>query len=61
MQKAIHTADIAEPLDSVMEKFQTSDCRLVSVTASGRLAGIVNLDNILELLQFQEILQGREA
>lgn len=61
MQKDIHNADIAEPLDAVMEKFQTSECRLVSVTASGRLAGIVNLDNILELLQFQEILQERET
>ncbi len=61
MQKDIHIADIAEPLDSVMEKFQISECRLVFVTASGRLAGIVHLDNILEFLQFQEILQGRKT
>jgi len=52
MQKDIHIADIAELLDSVMEKFQISECRLV---------GIVHLDNILEFLQFQEILQGRET
>jgi len=61
MQKDVHPADIGEPLDAVLERFQTSECRLVSVTASGRLAGIVNLDNILELLQFQEILEGRTA
>jgi Zn-dependent protease len=61
MQTDVHAADIGEPLDAVLERFQTSECRLVSVTASGRLAGLVNLDNILELLQFQEILEGRPA
>jgi predicted transcriptional regulator len=61
MQTDVHAADIGEPLDAVLERFQTSECRLVSVTASGRLAGLVNLDNILELLQFQEILEGRTA
>jgi len=61
MQKDVHMADIGKPLDAVLERFQTSECRLVSVPASGRLAGIVNLDNILELLQFQEILEGRTA
>jgi Zn-dependent protease len=58
MQRDIQSADVDEPLDTVLERLQTSTCRLLSVTEAGRLAGIVNLDNFVEFLSIQRALQG---
>ena len=59
MQQEIQSAEIDEPLEKVLERLQSSQCRLLSVKESGRLAGIVNLDNFVEFLSIQGALQGR--
>lgn len=59
MQREFETAGIDEPLETLLERLQAHDCRLVPVMRAGRLAGIVNLDNISELLQIYSALQGK--
>ena len=56
MQRGIQSAEIDEPLEKVLQRLQTCQCRLLSVTEAGRLVGIVNLDNIMELISIQEAL-----
>ena len=57
MQTNIETADIDEPLESVMKRLQACGCRLLAVTRNGRFAGIVNMDNILELVRIEAALK----
>ena len=61
MQREIQSADIDEPLEKVLERLQSRQCRLLSVTKTGRLAGIVDLDNIMELIRIQAALQERHG
>ncbi len=57
MQRGIQSAEIDEPLEKVLQRLQTCQCRLLSVTEAGRLVGIVNMDNIMELISIQKALQ----
>ena len=57
MQAEIVTASIDEPLEQILERLQTCHCPLLFVTEAGRLAGIVNLDNIVELIKIHTALQ----
>ncbi len=57
MQREVESADISEPLEKVLQRLETSDCRLLSVTKAGRFAGIINLENIMELIKIQTALQ----
>lgn len=57
MQREVNSAEIDEPLEKVLERLQSCQCRLLSVTEAGRLTGIVNLDNIMELIKIQTALQ----
>jgi len=59
MQREIQSAEFDEPLERVLERLQGSQCRLISVTRGGRLAGIINLDNFVEFLTIQAALQRR--
>jgi CBS domain-containing protein len=61
MQREVQSAEIDEPLEKVLERLQNCQCRLLSVTEAGRLAGIVNLDNIMELIRIQTALQERHG
>ena len=61
MQREVQSAEIDEPLEKVLERLQSCQCRLLSVTEGGRLAGIVNLDNIMELIRIQTALQERHG
>jgi Zn-dependent protease len=56
MNKGAQTADINEPLQQVLERLQTSDCRMIAITDSGKLVGIIDIDNILELIKIQSAL-----
>jgi Zn-dependent protease len=58
MQTDIPRADINEPLEKVMRELQDCACHIVAVTRNGRLAGIVNMENILELLRIEAALKG---
>ena len=57
MQREVNSAEIDEPLEKVLKRLQSCRCRLLSVTEAGRLTGIVNLDNIMELIKIQTALQ----
>lgn len=59
MQNEVYSADIKEPLEQVLNSIQSHHCSLVSVTEDGRFAGIVNLDNIIELIQIQTALNQK--
>jgi Zn-dependent protease len=50
------TADVATPLATLLDRMRQADARLVLMTRDGRLAGIVDLDNIAEFLRIQEAL-----
>ena len=56
MQREVQSAEIDEPLEKVMQRLQTCQCRLLAVTEAGRLVGIINLDNIMELISIQTAL-----
>ena len=59
MQKEVQNADINEPLEKVLERLQNCHCRLLTVTESDQLKGIINLDNIMELIRIQTALRER--
>lgn len=54
MERGIESADIDEPLEKVLQRLQSCKCRLLSVTETGRLAGIINMDNIMELISIEK-------
>jgi predicted transcriptional regulator len=56
MKKCIQSAQYDEPLESVLERLQTGECRLIAVMRSGKLAGIIDMDNIMELIKIQSAL-----
>jgi Zn-dependent protease/predicted transcriptional regulator len=59
MQKEIQSADIKESLEKVLERLQSCHCALIAVTKAGQLAGIINMDNVMELIKIQTALQER--
>lgn len=60
MRRDIERADIDEPLDRVLERLQGRACPLLAVTEAGRLAGTVDLDNIMELIRIENALRERQ-
>ncbi|WP_457674292.1 site-2 protease family protein [Thiolapillus sp.] len=58
MQTDIPRAEIHEPLEKVMKELQDCPCHIVAVTRGGQLAGIINMENILELLRIEAALKG---
>ncbi len=58
MQQGIQNAEIDEALEKVMQRLQNCHCNILSVLEDGKLVGIVNMDNIMELIAFQDALQG---
>ncbi len=61
MRREIQTADINEPLTKVLERLENCRCPLLAVTKADQLVGIVNLDNIMELIKIQTALQGQDG
>jgi CBS domain-containing protein len=55
----VRTAEVGTPLAALLETVRSDDARLVCITRAGRLAGIVDLDNISEYLRIQQALAGR--
>ena len=56
MQAKLQSAEMDEPIEKVLQRLQVCQCRLLSVTEAGRLVGIINMDNIMELLSIQKAL-----
>lgn len=55
--QSVRVEDVATPLSQLLEDLQSSEGRLVLITRAGRLAGIVDLDNISEYLRIQQALE----
>ena len=60
MQGDVPQADISEPLEAVMERMQVGGSGLLIVTDGSRIAGIIDIDNIMELLRIQKALQEHD-
>lgn len=56
MQNNIQYAESNEPLEKVLQRLQSCHCRLLFVLDAGQFAGIVNMDNITELIAIQTAL-----
>jgi Zn-dependent protease len=50
------TADVGTPLDVLLRALREEDVRLVCITRAGRLAGLIDLENITEFLRIQQAL-----
>ena len=59
MKQAIQSANINEPLDAVMGRLQSCNYRLISIMDNNQTAGIINLDNIMELVRIQPALTAQ--
>ena len=61
MQTNIQSADVNEPVQKVLQRLQSCNCPLISVTSAGKLVGIVNLENIMELIKIQTALHEHSS
>lgn len=61
MQKDIQSADINESLEKVLARLQACHCSLISVTEDEQLVGIINLDNIMELIKIQTAIHEQNG
>jgi Zn-dependent protease len=61
MQGDVQSVDTSEPLEKVLERLRDSPCKLLPVMRGARIVGFINIENIAELIQFQESLHGRRA
>jgi len=60
MQSDVPQADISEPLEAVMERMQAGESGLLIVTDGSRIAGIIDIDNIMELLRIDKALRKHD-
>jgi Zn-dependent protease len=54
----ILAADINEPLGKLLERLQGSPNQIVYVSDSGRIVGLLNLENLLELVRIHQALES---
>ena len=50
----ILTADISEPLGKLLERMQGNPAQMICVIDNGQVAGLLNLENILELIKIHD-------
>jgi len=60
MQREVQTADVSDGMEIAMEKLQLQGSGLLIITENDKLAGIIDVDNILELLKFQKALREHD-
>ena len=56
---AAQTADVSTSLATLLERVQAAETPLVCITRNGRLAGLVDLENIAEYLRIEQALAER--
>jgi Zn-dependent protease/predicted transcriptional regulator len=61
MQAQPAQMDIGESLEHVLENMDAGHSGLLVVTDHGRMVGIIDLDNLMELLRIHKALQEHEA
>ncbi len=52
----ITTADINEPLERLLERMQTNPAQVLCVKDKGQVVGLLNLENILELIRIHDAI-----
>jgi len=60
MQHDVPEVELSEPLDHLLENMQIKDSGLLIVKDQDRIAGVIDLDNIMELLRIQKALQDHD-
>ena len=60
MQHGIQKTDVNEPVYKVLERLQTSQYPLLSITESDRAVGILDLENISELINIQAAIHVQQ-
>jgi Zn-dependent protease len=53
----ILTADINEPLGKLVERMQGNAAQMICVTDGGKIVGLLNLENILEMIKIQQAVE----
>ena len=56
MSQEFAEANIDENLEEVFKRFQTTACKLIAVKENSRLSGIINYDNISELISLTKAI-----
>ncbi len=57
MQNTVQQADVNESVQKVLQRLQSCQCPLIAVTDAGRTVGIIDLENISELIQIQAAIE----
>jgi len=57
----ILSADIDEPLGSLLERMQGNPAQMICVIDRGEIAGLLNLENVVELIKIQEAVAQHQA
>ncbi|MCZ6875515.1 MAG: site-2 protease family protein [bacterium] len=57
----ILSADINEPLGKLLQRMQGNPAQMICVTDAGQIVGLLNLENILELIKIQEAVEKHRA
>ena len=61
MQKDFQTASPFDMLDTAFARLQGCDCHTLPIIHSGKLVGLVSMDNIGEFIRIQSVLEIRGA
>ena len=55
--QTILSADVNEPLGKLLERMQGNPAQMICVIESGQVVGLLNLENILELIKIQNAVE----
>lgn len=58
--QAIKEVDIDEPLQALLERMQGDPAQMMCVTEAGQVLGLLNLENILELIRIQQAVESHQ-
>jgi CBS domain containing-hemolysin-like protein len=57
----IKTVSREIPIQQLLEQLQSDQTHMVAVTDAGKIVGIANLDNVLELIKIHQALTSRNS
>ncbi len=57
----IASSDIDEPLGKLLERMQGNPSQMICVTQGGNIVGLLNLENVLELLKIQGAIESHRV
>ena len=56
--RPIMAAEVNEPLEALLQRMQGSSAQMLCVTDSGKPVGLLNLENMMELIRIQQALEA---